>query len=248
MNSLFTRSIAIALTASLWMSLAQSAQSGPRPRLKVVLPPVPKTVPIARGSGASRGCSNEVASSLAQAWPLAQAGQPAVSYRVTWSQTSQVQPTLWVAYPFQAGMVDKLRLVVSDDRGKPIFVQPIVAPSQPSLLAMQFKTALPEPKLYRWRLVGQFRCDSWGANPQVDVLGGWVDYKPAIADLQTQLQQVQPIDRARLYSSTGYWLDALTIVGQNRGKADPKIWDDFWSSLLRSINQPDRLAMPIEFR
>jgi Domain of Unknown Function (DUF928) len=240
MQSLFSRSIALALTASLWLSLAQSAQSGPRPRFKVVLPPVPKTAPIARTSGASRGCnSDRISSAIGQKWM----SQGIVT---TWAMTSQTQPTIWAELPFAGSQIEKLRLVIYDSQNpnRVLQLKPIASPNQPGLIAVQVPKPLLAPQTYRWTLTGFIRCDNGSTpSPMKDLAGGWIEYKPAIGDLQTQLTQAEPIDQASLYASNGYWLDALTILGRNRMSGDQS-----WSLLLRGVGQANRLAMPIEFR
>jgi hypothetical protein len=233
-SSLISRSIALALTASLW--LAQSAQSGSRPRLKVVLPPVPQTAPIVRGSGASRGCnSDRIASAIGQKWGSS-----------SWAMTSQTQPTIWAELPFRADQISALNLIVYDNQNPNRILQrkPIATLSQPGIIAIQLQKNLPAPQTYRWNLTGRLRCTGSEFGPMKELAGGWLEYKPTIGDLQSQLTLSDPIDQANLYANNGYWLDALAILGRNRM---PGV-DPAWSLLLSGIGQADRLGLPIEFR
>jgi hypothetical protein len=237
-SSLVTRSIALVLILTASLCLAQSAQSGPRPRLKVVLPPVPKTAPIVRTSGASRGCnSDRIASAIGQKW-----GSPTKA--TTWAMTSQTQPTIWAELPFEGSQLKTLRLVIYDSQNpaRILQIKPIGSPNQAGLIAVQIAKPLPSPQTYRWKLMGIIRCDN-SSSLMKELADGWIEYKPAIGDLQTQLTQAEGIDKASLYASNGYWLDALAILGRNRMPGDPS-----WSLLLSGIGQADRLALPIEFR
>jgi hypothetical protein len=247
MNSLlFTRSIVLALALTASLCLAQSAESGPRPRLKVVLPPVPKTAPIVRTSGASRGgCTPEDKRVFAQA-----INQPDPRRSAIWTLTSQARPTIWAELPADfISVVGRPYLVILDRTDNLIQKLSIPIPSQPSLIGIQLKQALPKPQIYKWQLKGQLKCNGQILENQIVLAEDWIEYSPPIANLQNQLQQAAPIDQVSLYASNGYWLDALTIVGQQRGlEPNQSYWRQSWSTLMSSIRQPDRLAMPIEFR
>jgi hypothetical protein len=240
-SSLVTRSIALALTLTASLCLAQSAQSGPRPRLKVVLPPVPKTAPIVRTSGASRGCnSDRIASAIGQKW-----GSPTKA--TTWAMTSQTQPTIWAELPFEGSQLNTLRLVIYDSQNptRILQIKPIDSPNQAGLIAVQIAKPLPGPQTYRWNLMGRIHCDdNSNSSPMREIVGGWLEYKPTLGDLQSQLALSDPIDQANLYATNGYWLDALTILGRNRMPGVNPAWSLLWSG----IGQADRLALPIEFR
>ncbi len=161
--------------------------------------------------------------------------------------TSQTKPTIWADLPFAGTQIEKLRLVIYDSQNPDRILQlkSIASPNQPGIIAVQLPKSLPGPQTYQWKLTGMIRCDNGPIpGPMQELAGGWIEYKPAIGDLQTQLTQAELIDQASLYASHGYWLDALAIVGRNRM---PGI-DPSWSLLLSSLGQSDRMGLPIEFR
>jgi hypothetical protein len=158
---------------------------------------------------------------------------------------------LWFYIPF-APTCSTIKFVLQDQQGKSLYQLSVATPTKPSIIGVQLpdNASILEPdQLYHWLLQVDVKLKPTDDPEDITAsfgVNGWIQRVNPDPKLGAQLQQVQPLQQARLYAEHGVWFDALTVLAGERltNSQSPEITQDL-KNLLHSVELDNLAAQPI---
>ena len=151
-------------------------------------------------------------------------------------ETTQAHPTFWFYVPYPPETIVSSTFLIQDRQGRTIYEtkDDFVITGTPGIIRITLPTTEPplnKDEWYEWGLGVKISCDPT-LPPQRDSTEGWVKREDINSQLQTQLQNATPRQRAILYARNGFLFDALTALAEME---DKDLMQEDWSQLLRSV-------------
>lgn len=159
---------------------------------------------------------------------------PLPSAQSVWGLTVSARPILWFYVPYILTSTDSMEFVLQDEQGNELYQAKFSnAQTSPGIVGVQLPSPVPRlevGKMYHW-----FFFINCGSSEPVFV-EGWVERTALNSELQAQLEQATPQEKAKLYANNGIWLEALTTLAQLREETpeDDQVLAD-WKQLLESV-------------
>lgn len=169
---------------------------------------------------------------------------PLASAQSVWGLTVSERPNFWFYVPYTLTSTDSIEFVLQDEQGNELYQAKFSgAQTSPGIVGVQLPSPVPPlevGKLYHW-----FFFVNCGSSEPVFV-EGWVQRTSLSSELQAQLEQATPQDKAKLYANNGIWFEALTTLAQLREKKldDAQVLAN-WKELLESVGLQAIVSEPI---
>jgi len=214
----------------------QSPNPNPLEELIFLNPPPDQDAPEGTEASGDRNPCPEVLKPLTALVPVRvtqQDEQKLVSLQV---ETTQAHPTFWFYIPYQPEAIVSSTFLIQNRQGKTIYEteDDFVITDTPGIIRITLPPTEPplnKGEWYEWRLGVKVSCDP-ALPPQRDSTEGWVKREDINSQLQTQLENATPRQRAILYARNGFLSDALTALVEME---DKDLMQEGWSQLLRSV-------------
>ena len=218
-----TRTLSPAAFIIAHLLLSLPAQSLPDEwKVSVEFPPVPDRGAPGRTAGAgTRG-----------ALPLV-----ALSPTNNIVTTVSGNPTLFAYIP--KTRAQEAEFVVFDDAGNFVYREQLVLPEEAGIV----KLSLPEEiclqvgKRYVWEVTTISDPENPDWNPS---LRGWIQRTELDPNLEAQLENAEPLEKAELYAQAAVWSEAVSILAQLRDT-----YPEEWEELLNSVNLGRLIEAPL---
>lgn len=145
--------------------------------------------------------------------------------------TVAANPTLSVYLPRNTAKFAEV--VIEDEEFNEVYVKtdisvPAELKEQAGILTLELEGANLEPnKTYTWSFA--LICNA-NDRSQDRAIEGLFERQELNADLQAQLEEASPLERAKLYAGAGIWNETLAILAQLRSSNPNE-----WSELLKSV-------------
>jgi hypothetical protein len=197
--------------------------------------------PGRRSDAGSRGCAVEEASNGAEAKPLlalVPIEKTATSTLVI-GKTAAMHPTLWFYVPQRSATTAVF--VLQDQAGQSIYQSDVTIPKTAGLVSFTIpKTVAPleTGKSYHW----YFKLYCRPGSPPDSFVDGWIQRESLTATLAQQIKTATRSQQVKLYSSNGFWFDALNASAELRRSNSS---DADWAELLGSIGLETLVKEPI---
>lgn len=159
---------------------------------------------------------------------------PLASAQSVWGLTVSERPSFWFYVPYTLASTDSMEFVVQDEQGNELYQAKFSgSETSPGIVGVQLPSPVPQMevgKLYHW-----FFFVNCGSSEPVFV-EGWVQRTALNSELQAQLEQATPQEKAKLYANNGIWFEALTTLAELREEKpdDDQVLAD-WKELLESV-------------
>jgi Domain of Unknown Function (DUF928) len=146
--------------------------------------------------------------------------------------TSDAMPMLWIHVPHAVTDEKPGYFQIKID-GEYFSISKVVTNKAGAIgMRLPQKYAMKTDTVLEWRFMLQCTSDASTSNP---IVFGQIQLKPLSARVKQDLAKTQgkPDQQAKLYSANGFWLDSVTIVGQERfNKPNNATMAKEWDSLL----------------
>jgi Domain of Unknown Function (DUF928) len=206
----------------------------------------PKTTPVVQPTvpGGKRGPGCEVGGpeTFLPIGPVKTTG----SFSTAVVTTSEELPMIWVHVPHAVSQVKPGYFQIKHE-GEYRRVSEAILTDKAGVIGIRLPSGLKmQPgKVIEWKFILECTKDASAPNPAVF---GQVTFTRLPARIQTAVNQAKnPEQKAQVYAKNGYWLDAVTIVGQNRFSKpnNNATMDKEWASLLKQGKLSEIANSPI---
>jgi hypothetical protein len=200
--------------------------------------------PGRRSDAGSRGCAVEKANNEAEAKPLLALVpiEKTAASTLVFGKTAATHPTLWFYVPQRSATTAVF--VLQDQAGQSIYQSDVTIPKTAGMVSLTIPTTiapLETGKPYHW----YFKLYCRPGSPPDSFVDGWIQREALTPMLTQQLKTATRSQQVKLYSSNGFWFDALNASAELRRSNSS---DADWAELLGSIGLEDLLEEPIGLR
>jgi hypothetical protein len=137
-------------------------------------------------------------------------------------KTVNPNPSFFMYVP--ENTADSAELAIVDEDGNDVYLSTFDLSRTPGVVKVSLPdtTALEVGQVYDWQFT--LICDPADRRADVFVLGQ-IQRIELSAEMQTQIDQAQPLDQAQLYVNESIWNEAVSILAQLRN-SNPNEWQD----------------------
>jgi Domain of Unknown Function (DUF928) len=204
---------------------AISPKSTLKIRWKPPIPPRSLGIPGNRAQGGgTRGC---------QPYRGITALVPKLSDNITWGQTIEDRPTVWLNTPQGLAKDLQMEIVVRDQDGKPIAKQLFTTKSKiaPGAIEISFPstTILKIDRTYDWAVA--FYCDTDERIDSPLLVRGQIQ---RIVSPATLSAATSSLERIQILADSGIWYDTLAQLGNRLRQRKDRESATAWAKLLKS--------------
>jgi hypothetical protein len=166
-----------------------------------------------------------------------------------WGLTVSERPKFWVHISPPNGNVKSVSFMLmakdqTTNNTKLLFAKSI-KPKSGGIIGFDFPASVPGLQVeqsYMWMVKLNMACTT----PNPLQAKGWIQRVGLSRELNTQIENAAPLQKAALYAENGVWYDALTILAEQH-RVDPSQPDvtGNWSNALNSLGLQEIANQPI---